>query len=122
MAYAYEEMAELVEKIPGGYPAVLVALLVGLLGVLLICVTRGNKGNTEVRSEGEESGESDNEKVKQQPKPKYKQPHAPKKVLLPPHPLLAGEFKGHTGSILSLDFDTNGKYLGSCSDGQYIFW
>ncbi len=44
-----------------------------------------------------------------------------KKTTLPPHPLLAAEFKGHTGVICGLDFDVNGKYLASCSDGKYNY-
>ncbi len=44
-----------------------------------------------------------------------------KKITLPPHPLLAAEFKGHTGFICDLDFDVNGKYLASCSDGKFCF-
>lgn len=41
-----------------------------------------------------------------------------KKVTLPSHPLLAGEFKGHTGAVLSMDMESNGKYLASCSEGM----
>ena len=41
-----------------------------------------------------------------------------KKVTLPSHPLLAGEFKGHTGAVLSIDMESNGKYLASCSEGM----
>ncbi len=40
-----------------------------------------------------------------------------KKVTLPPHPLLASEFKGHTGLISDIDFDINAKYIASCSNG-----
>ena len=35
-----------------------------------------------------------------------------------PHPLLSADFKGHTGSVLSLHFELGGKYLASCSDGR----
>ncbi len=44
-----------------------------------------------------------------------------KKITLPAHPLLVAEFKGHTGFICDLDFDVNGKYLASCSDGEVLF-
>lgn len=33
------------------------------------------------------------------------------------HPFLIASLKGHTGSILSLNFSTNGKLLASCSEG-----
>lgn len=43
--------------------------------------------------------------------------HPRKKGGLEPHPLSAADFKGHTGTVLSLSFEPGGKYLVSCSDG-----
>lgn len=43
----------------------------------------------------------------------------PKKHTPPTHPLLAADFKGHTGAVLSLDFELGGKYLVSCADGEF---
>ena len=34
------------------------------------------------------------------------------------HPWLACNLKGHSGSVLGLDFSSNGKYLASCSEGM----
>ena len=34
------------------------------------------------------------------------------------HALLAASLKGHTGQILEIDFDSRGKYLLSCSEGN----
>lgn len=34
------------------------------------------------------------------------------------HPWLLTTLKGHTGSILDMDFSSNGKYLTSCGDGK----
>lgn len=45
-----------------------------------------------------------------------------KKITLPSHPLLSADFKGHTGSILGLDFDGNGKYIASCSNGKLTYY
>ena len=118
---AYEEVAELVESVPGGYPAVLISIFVGLLGVILVCVSY-RRGSERERGGNDECEGSDGERdvANEQPKAKGSKPkqgYAAKKAFLPSHPLLAAEFKGHTGSVLSLDFDINGKYLGSCSDG-----
>ena len=41
----------------------------------------------------------------------------PKKNTPLSHPLLATDFKGHTGAVLSLGFELGGKYVASCSDG-----
>ena len=36
------------------------------------------------------------------------------------HALLAATLKGHTGQILEIDFDSRGKYLLSCSEGNTL--
>ena len=113
--------------------AVLGAAVVGLAGlVFILCITLRPGSNR--RSEGEEhegrtsvveeslgeQEESGGQKPKrQQTKVKGAKPKAVRKITLPSHPLLAGEFKGHTGAVLSLDFDTSGKYLASCSEGAH---
>ena len=33
------------------------------------------------------------------------------------HPLLAADLKGHTSSVVDIDYDINGKYLISISEG-----
>ena len=35
------------------------------------------------------------------------------------HRLLLTSLKGHTGTVTSIDFSSNGKYLASCSEGKY---
>ena len=112
---------DFVEEVPGGPLAVLGAAAVGLLGVvfLLCCaLSRGSEKRGRPVSVSESEGEEDRPR-QQQSKSKLKQQSSGnKKVTLPPHPLLAAEFKGHTGAVLSLDYDTSGKYLVSCSDGE----
>lgn len=117
-------MISFLENVPGGSFAVLAAFLVGLLGVLLLCVAlrcASSKTTKNGSSEGEELDSKNDDVAKQHPKSKglkLKQQPSTKKLVLPPHPLLAAEFKGHTGAVLSLDFDSNGRYLASCSDGE----
>jgi cytoskeletal protein RodZ len=117
-----------VAAVPGGPVAVVAATVVGLLGIvfILFCALKGNGGRETTprrplasvsESEGEENSGEDRPKH-QHSRSKFKQQPSAKKVTLPPHPLLAAEFKGHTGAVLSLDFDSNGKYLASCSDGE----
>jgi len=36
------------------------------------------------------------------------------------HSFLIASLKGHTGSIVSLEFSTNGKLLASCSEGRFL--
>lgn len=129
----YEELVSFVNELPGGPYAVLGAVIVGLVGAIGFCYAVGC-GSSKKKQEGEKrrSSESDSAgegeepssgKSKQQGRGKgsksLKQ-QSSKKVTLPPHPLLAAEFKGHTGSVLSLDFDVNGKFLASCSDGRLL--
>lgn len=37
------------------------------------------------------------------------------------HPWLLTSLKGHTGTILDMDFSSNGKYLTSCGDDRAVF-
>lgn len=34
------------------------------------------------------------------------------------HPMLLTTLKGHTGSLMQMEFSRCGKYLGSCSEGE----
>ena len=110
--------------------AVLGAVVAGLAGLLFVlCITRSSRKSDHETCEGrtstsvleESSGEQEEnggqKPKRQQTKVKGVKPKAVRRITLPSHPLLAGEFKGHTGAVLSLDFDTNGKYLASCSEG-----
>ena len=116
------------EYLDGATLAVLVAFFVGFLSVLILFVTlRGTRSKEKEGGAGSESENIETADKEEQSRGSAatKQVHklkkhvpAVKKSALPPHPLLATEFKGHTGAVLSLDFDTNGRYLASCSDGE----
>ena len=130
---AFEGVLSLIEDIPGGPYAVLGAAVAGLVGVLALCYTlgcgRGSRQELKEKkrtvSESDSAGEEppgEQSKSKQQSKGKgfkHSKQQVSKKVALPQHPLLATEFKGHTGAVISLDFDVNGKFLASCSDGKF---
>ena len=123
-----DEIANLLGEVPAH--SALAAALCGLFGVLVLAYAVGccgrSKGKKEVREEAKKSEDEGPEvaaKAHKQAKnkgAKPKQSSSKSKVVLPPHPLLAAEFKGHTGSVVSMDFDVNGKYLATCSDGKDI--
>lgn len=119
---------EWLETLSGGQSAVLVAVVAGLLGlVVAFCLSgrgtsRKQNKEEEVKAEVEDVSSAvaeDEKKTEPQKKQwKVKNTGKQKKGTLPSHPLLAADFKGHTGAVLSLDFDSSGKYLVSCSEGM----
>ena len=113
------------EALSAGQSAVLVAVGTGLLGLIVAFCLSGRGSSRRQQKEAEE--EVRDEKVEEVGEEKRAEPQKkqwkvkntgkPKKTTLPSHPLLAADFKGHTGAVLSLDFDSTGKYLVSCSEG-----
>lgn len=120
-----DSLGDWVEEVPGGPVTILTAAVVGL-GVAVLCYAIGcgaGKGSQTAgkANNGAESNSSQQQTKEQQNKLKGPKPfkqHQSRRTTLPSHPLLVTEFKGHTGAVLSLDFDSSGKYLGSCSDGE----
>ena len=108
--------------------SVVAALVVGLTGVLLFALLRfcrgradAGTGSSEPHSPVDTCSENEKESVSTKPvKTKALKHPKPNRKSLPNHPLLVCEFKGHTGSILSLDFDCSQKYLASCSEGILV--
>lgn len=116
--------------------AIAAAAVLGLIGALyVLCSALGvrisvevvDDRETEQRGSADESSEEQEgstkgqrQKRQQQAKAKGAKVKPQRKVTLPSHPLLAAEFKGHTGPVLSLDSDGNGKYVASCSEGQSL--
>lgn len=71
-------------------------------------ITGASSDNAKVSKKAGEGGGKSNRPAKLR---------QPKKSDLGPHPYLAADLKGHTESVLSLDFEPGGKYLVSCSEG-----
>ena len=119
-------LLEWLEALSAGQSAVLVAVGVGVIGLLVaFCLsTRGSVSKEEEpKSQVEEissavKGKRDDASEPQKKQSKARNTGKPKRGALPSHPLLAADFKGHTGAVLSLDFDHSGKYLVSCSEGE----
>ena len=111
----------------GDKTPIVVAVFVGVfsLAILGCCLglfgSSGGKKNNRTESEDVKEREENHDGEEKVKKPKGKgtgkAKQTSKKVTLPSHPLLAGEFKGHTGAVLSIDMESNGKYLASCSEG-----
>lgn len=124
---AMESVVDWLQTLSAGHLAVLVAVIAGLLGlVVAFCLaTRGSSSKGEERETktaeveevfSDQSGKgSKNEPQRKQWK--AKNTARSRKASLPSHSLLAADFKGHTGAVLSLDFDSTGRYLVSCSEG-----
>lgn len=114
------------EPLSAGQSAILVAVGVGLLGLIVVyCCGSDSRSEREAKDEVEEVGSSEqSEKGKkdggsepQKKQWKVKNTAKPRRTALPSHSLLKADLKGHTGAVLSLDFDSMGRYLVTCSEG-----
>ena len=109
------------------YPGFGVAVAV-VLGLLTVCVTvvlfckRQTKSQAQYpETKQQENGTSSNSAaILKVGKSKGVKGRQPKKHSPVGHPLLAADFKGHTGAVLSLNFELGGKYLASCSEGVCV--
>lgn len=120
------------EDISAAQSTVLVAVGVGILGLLVaFCLRARSSGSGSGPKEKEKKGDKEEEReegggeereddAKRKKQWKVKSAPKTKRTTLPSHPLLAADFKGHTGAVLSLDFDSSGRYLVSCSEGDCL--
>ena len=118
---------QLLETLSAGQSAILVTVAAGMLGLIVAyCLsTRGSasKAKEEAKTEVEEISSEPSAKKSggselQRKQWKAQNTGRSRKASLPSHSLLAADFKGHTGAVLSLDFDSTGRYLVSCSEGK----
>ena len=106
-------------------------VVVVLVGILTVCVTvllvfRRSKqpgalksGKLDNASDGTQVPPLTSSSSSKAAKSKGAKQWKPRKHSHSTHPLLAADFKGHTGAVLSLDFELGGKYLVSCSEGEF---
>ena len=105
---------------------VAVAIVLGLLTVC-VAVFLLNKRREQSRSRNNDQPAASNDGSITVPpsskaaKVKGAKNRQPKKHTPLSHPLLAADFKGHTGAVLSLSFELGGKYVVSCSDGAFTW-
>ena len=121
-----DSFVDYLQELFAGHLAILLAVVAGLLGlVVAFCLTarglsskdeeRETKADVEEVSSSQSGKASKNEPQRKQGK--VKNIPRSRKASLPSHWLSAADFKGHTGAVLSLDFDSTGRYLVSCSEG-----
>ena len=103
---------------------IILTVIFGSVGIVifLLFFKRNAESNeiTENKSEKESSDSSDNDKNGQNVKKFTKQISQKKKAVKDcgaTHPLLLASLKGHVGTIAGIDISSNGKLLGSCSEG-----
>ena len=107
-------------------------LLIGagaaVVAVLLVVVLVFLKGRSKEQSkEGEDEHDQVSPMTKGAPqaeKKKERKFDRSRKTSQSSHPLLAAELKGHTRSIVDMDFDINGKYVITASEGgsMQLWW
>lgn len=123
------DLIQWLEALSTGQSTIIAAVAAGILGLVVAFCFLGRGSSQEPKkessvkaSEEEEEDEASSKVEEKKTEPQKKQwkvknSGKPKKTTLPTHPLLAADFKGHTGAVLSLDFDSTGRYLVSCSEG-----
>lgn len=91
------------------------AVVAVLLVVVLVFLKGGGKGQSK---DDEDEHEQRKKEGPQSEKKKERKIDRSRKVSHSSHPLLAAELKGHTRAIVDVDFDINGKYVITASEGE----
>ena len=96
-----------------------------ILAIFVVFNKKKDNGETKEQDEDKSEVNDSNEKATSQvssngiKKPQAKEKHKGKaKEAAFAHPMLLTTLKGHTGSLMQMEFSRCGKYLGSCSEGE----
>ena len=104
----------------------LIGACAAVVAVLLVIVLVFLKGGGKEQSKDDEGEHEQRSSVKnerlQVEKKKERKFDRSRKTSHSSHPLLAAELKGHTRTIVDVDFDINGKYVITASEGEEAVW
>ena len=114
----------------GAIATVILAVIVGAIGTVIYLIFL--KPCTDVKEEDSDKRESNKDLTKKhdegmsKKRPNSTSSSSSKKKVakesnpVTTHGLLLTSLKGHTGTVTSIDFSSNGKYLASCSEGKEL--
>lgn len=94
------------------------AVVAILLVVVLVFLKGGGNGQSKDDEDEHEQRSSVKKEGLQTEKKKERKIDRSRKASHSSHPLLAVELKGHTRAIVGVDFDINGKYVITASEGE----
>uniref|UniRef100_A0A131YJS9 Ixodegrin n=1 Tax=Rhipicephalus appendiculatus TaxID=34631 RepID=A0A131YJS9_RHIAP len=122
VAHGSRSMADELVFITANSPVIVLSAVIGVLILLIILV--GSQKKDDVKKEPSETTKEKetvlNKEVRAVPKKKKVQEKKRDLKAQYLHPWLMTTLKGHSGSILDLDFNGNGKYLATSADDRVI--
>ncbi|XP_077509795.1 RNA exonuclease 1 homolog isoform X2 [Amblyomma americanum] len=112
-------MADELVFITGSSPMIVLSAVIGVL-ILLVILVASQKKEDAKKEPSETTKEKDTVQKEVRAAPKKKKVQEKKRDLKSQyiHPWLMTTLKGHSGNILDLDFNGNGKYLATSADGR----
>ncbi|EEC19602.1 secreted protein, putative, partial [Ixodes scapularis] len=112
-------MADELVFLTGNSPMLVLSAVLGLLVVLIIFVA-GQKRDGDDKETNETEADKQTARKENRAVPKRKKVQEKKRDIKTQylHPWLMTTLKGHSGNILDLDFNVNGKFLATSADGK----
>ncbi|XP_029822395.2 putative exonuclease GOR isoform X1 [Ixodes scapularis] len=112
-------MADELVFLTGNSPMLVLSAVLGLLVVLIIFVA-GQKRDGDDKETNETEADKQTARKENRAVPKRKKVQEKKRDIKTQylHPWLMTTLKGHSGNILDLDFNVNGKFLATSADGR----
>ncbi|XP_037282204.2 putative exonuclease GOR isoform X1 [Rhipicephalus microplus] len=120
VAHGSRSMADELVFITANSPVIVLSAVIGVLILLIILVGSQKKDDVEKQPSATTKEKETVLRKEVRSLPKKKKVQEKKRDLKAPylHPWLMTTLKGHSGSILDLDFNGNGKYLATSADGR----